>query len=643
MEPLRHALLSALDYLSEADREVVARAFDRAVEWHDGQTRDSGEPYVTHPIAVAQYLASLEAERDTLVAALLHDVVEDNRIDLPTVQAEFGEEVSKLVDGVTKLTKMHYEGDRTARQMASLRKLLLMASDDLRVILIKLADRWHNIETLSSLRPDKRQRVAYETLDIYVPFARIVGLWELKRRFEEICFPAVFPEEASLWHERVAELRSKLQPERSDFVQHINAITAREVTGTLSLMTDYELREKLYGDLDRLNETHQVDSVLLIIAGTATPTDCYQLLGEVHQRYPVRGLSFRDYINAPSPNGYRGLHTTIFLSKNHQLRLRIQTEEMYDYVSKRKISSWINEKTNDIYTALASLNQTSYDKDRFLQDVKGSVLERMNVFTTAGEIITLPRGATGIDFAFVVNPGYVASMAGIRVNGEVQEATFELHDGDTAELILLEKGPSATRALWVEKVKSVAAREALKQSLSLLPEQKKREEGKLLLQLEARKRRLPIWWLLHWAGTQQDLALSLEQPDFEILLERVGTGELSVRKVMDAYKSLLLHTPSWFIRILKFFSLLPKARVLNKEASIIDIDVMAEDRQGLIYDITKCIAERKMNIAKFSVYAVPPRDALYRIRLEVANFHEFSQLYDAILQVASVKSIVRRR
>src|SRR3989344_492602 len=231
-------LLAAIGYLPQPQQEQVLLALKRAEKFHEGQQRDSGEPYITHPLAVAEYLARLEASATTLKAALLHDVVEDSHTTLEEVEREFGKEVAHLVDGVTKLSHLRYEGKREQRQVASLRKLLLTAHGDLRVILIKLADRWHNVETIEGLRLDKQERVAAETLDIYVPFARLVGLWDLKSRMEEVCFPIAMPNEYAVWHSKIAAKRQEVAEERQAFIARANAQTKDDVKAELQFMTD---------------------------------------------------------------------------------------------------------------------------------------------------------------------------------------------------------------------------------------------------------------------------------------------------------------------------------------------------------------------------------------------------------------------
>ncbi len=644
MEDLKKELLASLEYLSAKEREHIGRAFDIAQQWHDGQLRISGEPYITHPAHVAINLATLEAGKDMIIVALLHDVLEDERTDFETIRETFGEEIAKLIDGVTKLSKVIYEGEPSLRQVVSLRKLLLVSSEDIRVILIKLADRLHNVQTIGSLRPDKQARIARETLDIYVPFARVVGLWDWKRIFEDICFPIAMPEEYTQWNAAIEKAREKLRKEREEFVAHINSVTSKRVHAHLASMTDYQLYQRLYGNIERLEETNRIDSVVLVIEGSTAAEDCYHVLGSIHSRYPVHSLSFRDYISAPQPNGYRALHTTIFLSRNHELRLCIQTEEMYNFVAHRKISAWTGQQNTDIRSALSSLNRAAFDRDRYVSDLKETVLDRMNVFTSAGEVISLPRNATGIDFAFTVDPDLLSSLESIRVNGEAREAIFELQDGDTVELVLLDGDPGRMRqrVLWLEKAKSIEARESLKQSLASLPQTEQKSEGTSILEYECRKWRLPLWWIFNVSATQQKMTAALGEESFDRVLEKIGTGQLAVGKVVELYKA-SLGTPTFLQRVLQFLNLLPRSRVLNKSASIIDIDIITLDKPGMIYNVSRCFAERNINISKFKAYAFPPHDALYQIRLEVNSSKEYSELYDALLQVPNVKSITRKR
>ncbi|MDD5469990.1 MAG: HD domain-containing protein [Candidatus Peribacteraceae bacterium] len=634
----------ALHYLPDAEKKNVLRALVTAEKLHDGQSRTSGEPYIHHPIAVASYLAELEASQDVLIAALLHDAVEDEHTTFGDVSSQYGETIAKLVDGVTKLSKRRYEGRMAERQVASLRKMLLTAHEDLRVILIKLADRKHNIETIGALPQQKQERVAAETLDIYVPFARLVGLWELKERFETVCFPIVYPEESAKWHAIIEQKRSEVLQERLAFIQQINEKTTNNVHASMQQMTDYEIYTKMQGNIHLLDKVYNIDSAHLVVQSDSF-LDCYHLLGEVHAQYPVHVGSFRDYISSPQANGYRALHTTIFLSQNHELRLRIQTQSMHEHASNRKIPSWLNEEQANIYDALSGLHAAPLaGHEKYLQDLKASVLSRpIHVFTTSGDIFSLPKDATGVDFAFALNPGHMSYLAGIRINGELVEASHALQDGDTVDLVLLAEGESEQRTMWMEQVKSVEARERIRRSLRRSPKQQRRMQGRKLLEQEAQKWRMSLWPLEHIRPLQRQFAQALECTSYEEALEQIGTGTLPVRTAVEVYQDLVRKPRGIYVTLLKFLGLLPKTRILDKEAQVIDIEVYAADRPGLIYGISKCFAERHINIANFFVYAVPPEGALYKIRLEVKNFEEFSALYDALLQVPDVDKVVRVR
>lgn len=643
MNELHSIFLASIHYLSDEDRALVEDALDAAEQWHKGQTRASGEEYIMHPISVALRLTHLEAGAQVLAAALLHDVVEDGVATLADIGDRFGDTVATLVDGVTKLGRVAHEGDPSLRQVASLRKMLLVASEDIRVLTIKMADRLHNVETLGPLRPDKQQRIARETLDIYVPFSRTLGLWEWKREMEQVCFPIAFPEESKAWHDAIAEIRLGLQPERERFVEEFNRLTEKRVQPSLVTMTDYELFQRLYHDRERLTQTSQIDSIGIVIAESSDPRMCYRVLGEVHMRYPMRSLSFRDFINAPQPSGYRALHTTIFLSRNHELRLRIQTEDMHRFSMRRMVTAWKHRGGTDIMSALSSLSSTPFDRDQFITDVKNVVLERINVFTTGGEIIALPKGATGVDFAFFMNPDYLTSLKGVQVNGHPYEPTHELKGGDTVELLLFEGSDTALdrRVMWSEQVRLPGAKKAIKQELAELPEETQRKAGRSLLASEIGKWRLPLWWLFHRESTQRRFSAALGVPSFDEVLRRIGSGQLGVGKAAETYRS-ILEAPTFLQHILRFLGLLPRTRVQDKNALVMKLEVYANDVPGMIYNIAKCFADRHVNIADFTVFAMPPKDALYRIRCEVKNFDEFSQLFDTLVQVPNVKRVVRK-
>jgi len=640
-------LANAIEYLQPEEQHQVMCALEKAVEWHEGQYRSSGALYVEHPVAVAVYLASLKAGKETLIAALLHDVVEDERASLDDVRSLFGDSVAKLVDGVTKLSKLKYEGKRVKRQIASLRKMLLSANEDLRVIFIKLADRLHNILTISALPPDKQDRIAHETLEIYVPFARLAGLWDLKRVFETSCFPIAFPEESAEWSKHIQALRLKLDRERTSFVERINAETATDVEAHIDYMTDYEVYQKLQGQIALLKDVQSLDSINVVLTeeGKEAELNCYKLLGEVHRKYPVLADSFHDYISTPQPNGYRALHTTVFIAQNHLVKLRIQTRYMHDYNVRRKLSDWAVDPESNLRAALAALSKSPKDGSDYLEDLKSTVLEKpISIFTTLGEIISLPPDSTGVDFVYAVDPGYLRYLEGIWVNGERMEASRKLEDGDTVEPIYLVTEENGKHSMmWLNKVKSIEAREALKNAIQKDSVADVNTQARQILTQELGKERLSPTWLFRVGQLQKLVSEALGFSSFDHVLQDLGSGLLPVSRVVEAYKKVLAEPHGIFVRILSALHLLPRSRVLDNKKYLINIAIYAKDRRGLIYDITRCFAQRDINIAKFGVFAYPNGGALYHIRLEAKDFEEFSDLFDALLQVPSVTRVLRTR
>ncbi|MBI1934634.1 HD domain-containing protein [Candidatus Peregrinibacteria bacterium] len=634
--------MEACAYLSDADRTDVWRALAQVKTWHEGQFRHSGDPFVVHPIATALFLAKLECKGATLIAGLLHDVVEDGCTTFDEVERLFGAEVRVLVDAVTKLTKLHYEGKRSERQIASLRKMLLVASDDLRVIFIKIADRLHNVETLHALPPDKQERIAWETLEIYVPFARMVGLWEVKRRFEEICFPIAFPREARQWHENIARRREELAPERHSATTRIRAVTQVRTEAHLTIMTDYELYQKCSGNLTHLRDAGSMDSIQVLPEDSdADARVCYELLGDVHRHFHVHPTAFRDFVSQPLPNGYRALHTRLFLAHDHQVLVRIQTKGMHEYATMRKMSAWVSDRENALVKVLRALSARAEKPEEYLQDLKENVLQGMiNVVTPSGEIVTLPRGATGIDLAAALDTSFLTHLTAMRVNGEQREVTGELCDGDTAELLFSEGDGNGRDVFFRQRAKTIEAREDLRKLAGKLSPEKLREEGEFLLAHECSKYLLPLRWLFRFSLVQRELARRLQQKDLQSLLGQMGGGVVAADRVTQEYARLLSHPPGFFLQLLVRCHAVRCPRPLAPGA-IVTIDVTLTDRPGVLHAITRCFAERGVNIVGTNTYEVSKGVVCDRLGVEVKDVQEFSDLYDALLQVPGVQKIQR--
>ena len=647
--------LAAIRYVPSTERDDVERALQQVKTWHAGQFRHSGDPFVVHPIATALFLAQLECSAPTLIAGLLHDVVEDNCTTFDEVERLFGKEVRGLVDAVTKLTKLRYEGKRHERQIASLQKMLLAASEDLRVIVIKLADRLHNVETIGALPPDKQERIAHETLEIYAPFARMTGLWEVKRRFEEVCFPIAFAEEATAWRSQIMQRRAELAPLRDTFVRGVPETMSVTAEARLTPMTDYELFRKCDHSQERLRGSGVVDSVLILLRGAdAQARACYEVLGALHGRYHSRHGGIRDFIGQPLPNGYQALHTVLFLAYDHQVLVRIQTETMEEYASRRKYSTWMTDRTNPLYRALAGVHGRESVPEQYIENLRANVLaDRINVFTPAGDIVVLPRGATGIDLAAALDTSFLKHLAAMQVNGEHLEVTGELHDGDTVELLfseeeddrpsLRELRPASEReALWRQRAKTIAAKEDLRRMADDMSREKLEEGGQFLLAHECGKHLLPFSWLFRSSFLQRELAGRLKQKDFQSLLEQMGAGIVAVDRVAQEYFRVLSDPPSFLFRLLVRCRCIRCPHPLVPGA-MVTIDVTLTDRPGVLHAITRCFADRGVNITGTNTYTVAPGVVCDRLGVMVKSSEEFSDLYDALLQVPGVRGVRRVR
>src|SRR3989338_5580312 len=636
--------LAAIRYVPSTERDGVERALQQVKTWHEGQFRHSGDPYVVHPIATALFLAKLECGGATLIAGLLHDVVEDGCTTFDEVERLFGNEVRRLVDAVTKLTKLRYEGKRSERQIASLRKMLLAASDDLRVIFIKIADRLHNIETIGALSSDKQERIASETLEIYVPFARMVGLWDTKRRFEEICFPIAFPLEARQWRERIARRREELLPWRLSAIARIRKVTQAPTEVHLILMTDYELYRKFGGNPLRLRDAGSIDSVQVLPEDpNADARACYEILGDIHQHFHVNPTAFRDFVSQPLPNGYRALHTKLFIAHDHQVLLRMQTKSMHEYATMRKMSAWMGYRENALAKVLHALSAREEKPEEYLQDLKENVLKEMiNVVTPSGEIVTLPRGATGIDLAAALDTSFITHLAAMRVNGVQREVTVELHDGDTVELLFTDVDGNGRDALWRQRAKTIAAKEDLRRMANGISPDKLEEEGKFLLVHECGKHLLPLSWLFRFSFLQRELVWRLKQEDFRNLLEQIGAGIVSVDRVALEYRALLEDPTGFLLHLLVRCHCIRCPRPLVP-GTMVTVDVTLTDRPGVLHAMTRCFAERGVNIVGTNTYEVSKGIVCDRLGVEVKDVQEFSDLYDALLQVPGVQGIRRIR
>lgn len=526
----------------DADFAFIDQAYQVAEKAHRGQVRKSGDPYITHPVAVTEILAEYGLDRPTLAAALLHDTVEDTDITLPQIEAKFGSEVALLIDGVTKLDRIQYSSPQEA-QAATIRKMVVAMAQDVRVLLMKLADRLHNIRTVSALRLEKQQRVALETLDVYVPLAHRLGVQEIKHELEDRCFAILEP---GIY----AEIESKLverAPEREVFIEKViseleAALSDAGIPATVTGRPKhhYSIYRKMVEDQRGFGEIFDLIGIRII---TTDLRNCYAALGLVHSKWvPVTGR-FKDFIAMPKTNLYQSLHTTVIGPDGKPLEVQLRTEEMHRLAESGIAAHWRYKEgssasdvpwVGDIRTLLET-----EDPQEFLDTLKLDFYQdEVFVLTPAGDVKTLPRGATGIDFAYAVHTEVGNRCVGVRINGRLLPLSTRLESGDIVEVLAsraIDAGPSLDWLNFVltsrakSKIKSFFLRERREQALA---------EGKELIATAIRKEGFGLGASARDAYLA-DIALELGKTDLETLLVAIGDGSVLASTVVNRLHRLL--------------------------------------------------------------------------------------------------------
>ena len=524
-------------YLDNEERARLSRAFLFGADAHERQKRSSGEPYFTHPVAVACILAEMSMDVDTLIAALLHDVIEDTEVDAAQIGNAFGEEVSKLVTGVTKLDKIEFTSKAEA-QAENFRKMLLAMVEDIRVIIIKLSDRLHNMTTLGPLKPAKRRRIALETLDIYAPIAHRLGMHHFKNEFEDLAFEAIYPLRYRVLKSRVAEARGhrkklfeKLHQSLANHLSREN-IPADMIQGREKRL--YSIYRKMRSKGLSFAEIMDVYAFRII---ARSYKECYWILGLVHALYKPIPKKFKDYIATPKANGYQSLHTTLFGPYGIPVEIQIRTEAM-DYTADRGVAAhWVyksdditGEKAQRWLQRLNILQKQTSSSMELIENVKVDLFpDEVYVFTPTGDIVELPSGATVIDFAYHIHSQVGNSCIAARVNRRLVPLSHQLKHGDTVEIMTSPKGhPSPS---WLNFVTTGKAKSAIKLYMRNQENETAHALGKRLLAqaLNRYKINLETMSVLF----QQVAADAFQISNFRNLLIQIGKGELNCSAVAD--------------------------------------------------------------------------------------------------------------
>ncbi len=457
-------------YHTSVDADRLARAFDFGREAHDGQTRASGEPYFTHPIAVANILADMRLDEESIITALLHDTVEDCDVTLDTLDSEFGGDVAQLVDGVTKLSRLAIKTLPSSAQAENFRKLLLAMSEDVRVLLVKLADRTHNMRTLSFIpKPEKQIRIARETMDIYAPLAERIGLTQIQNELEESAFEVLHGEMRQSILTRLEFLTSEAKITIPTISVELEATLERigiECSVTGRLKSPYSIWRKMQNKAVTMEQLADIVAFRILVPSAE---DCYRALGQLHQNYPTVMGRFKDYISTPKRNGYQSLHTGLLGPQNHRIEVQIRTPDMHRVAEHGVAAHW-QYKDGQIggpgrkfkwVQELVGLLDEEAGADEFLEHTKMDLYrDQVFCFTPRGDLIALPRGATAVDFAYAVHTQIGETCVGVRINGKTRQLATELQNGDQIEIQTASQ--AKPRAEWESFVKTGRAKSAIR-------------------------------------------------------------------------------------------------------------------------------------------------------------------------------------
>ncbi|MFA7286374.1 MAG: RelA/SpoT family protein [Patescibacteria group bacterium] len=462
-----------------ADLDMVRLAYEFADQAHQGQKRTNGEPYITHALAVANKLSTMRVDLNTVIAGLLHDVPEDTSYTVPDIRENFGVDVAALVEGITKLGTLKYRG--MERYVENLRKMFLAISKDVRVVLIKFADRLHNLETLDALAPEKRQRIALESMEIFAPIAHRLGMWEIKGQLEDLSFKYT-DQESYAW---VSQLMATTSPSKEknlakvmallrDKLDENQTITVLDIEGRAKFL--YSLYKKLLRHDRDISKIYDLVAVRVIVENV---TECYAVLGIIHQLWkPLRGR-IKDYIAQPKPNGYQSLHTTVFVGPGEIVEFQIRTKAMdeeshygpaahwyYTEQGKPKEGIKMNSPRYAWVTELVKLQKEIRDTTEYLEHLKIDVFpENIFVFTPGGDVIALPDQATPVDFAYHIHSDIGNHCVAARINNKLMPLSTPLKSGDMVDIVI-DKKRARPSPDWLQFVKTRTARERIKLELN---------------------------------------------------------------------------------------------------------------------------------------------------------------------------------
>jgi len=706
----------------KADVALIERAYAAAEKAHSGQKRKSGEPYITHPVAVAQILADLGIGSKTLAAALLHDTVEDTDYTLDLLRADFGDEIAMLVDGVTKLDKLKY-GD--SAQAETVRKMVVAMSKDIRVLVIKLADRLHNARTWGFVPEESAKRKAQETIEIYAPLAHRLGIQTIKWELEDLSFAVLHPK---LYVEIESLVRDRT-PQREEFVQHVidavnDDLKAGKIKGQVVGRPKqyYSIYQKMVSRGRDFTEIYDLVGIRVLVNNIR---DCYGVLGAIHARWnPVPGR-FKDYIATPKFNLYQSLHTTVIGPKGRPVEIQIRTHEMHQRAEFGVAAHWkykerikagrgeADSLTTDTEMAwlahISDWQAETEDAGEFLDNLRFEIgAKEVYVFTPQGKVIGLPAGATPVDFAYAVHTEVGHRTMGSKVNGRLIPLETELSSGDVVEVFTSKNPDAGPSQDWLNFVKSPRARNKIRGWFTKERREEAIEHGKDAIARAMRKQNLPLQKLMS-SDVFAEVAAGMRYEGVEALYAAVGEGHVSTQSVLEkvvaAVQSeaeadeaevpfvpkgrarqlkssdsgvLVRGAPDILVKLAKCCTPVPGDPIIgfvtrgsgvsvhrddcknvptleaerermipvewaptSSSVFLVQIQVEALDRAGLLSDITRVLSENHVNILSANVSTSSDRLAVSRYVFEMGDTVHLDRLLNAVRRIDAVYDVYR--
>jgi (p)ppGpp synthetase, RelA/SpoT family len=701
---------------TENDINLILKAYDYALKAHEGQYRNSGEPYIVHPVEVAMILANLELDVSTIASGLLHDVIEDTSITYEDIKNEFGQEIADLVDGVTKLGMIEYKS-KVEQQAENMRKMLIAMAKDIRVIMIKLADRLHNMRTLKYLSEEKQKEKAQETLEIYAPIAHRLGMSMIKWELEDLSLRYLHPDDYYSLVEKVAKKRKEREESIKELIDKL-----KEKLNEIGIKAEVDGRPKhfysIYKKMKQQNKTfEQIYDLMAVRVIVNTVKDCYGTLGAVHTLWKPMPGRFKDYIAMPKPNMYQSLHTTVIGPKGEPFEIQIRTWDMHRTAEYGIAAHWRykeGKSYEDEFDAKLSWLRQLLEWQRELKDAKEFMetlkidlfTDEVYVFTPKGDVISLPAGSTPIDFAYSIHTEIGHRLNGAKVNGKIVPIDYELKNGDIVEILTTtnsDRGPSRD---WLQIVKSSQAKNKIRQWFKKEKREENIERGEEIFYRELKRHGIQQSQLK--GDIMESVLKKLNMHSEEDLFAAIGFGGLALNQIIPRIKEELKqiesenkkqNTPiveikrkpkiggmgvivkgedNVMVRFSKCCSPVPgdeivgyvtkgrgvsihrkdcpnikdyvydKNRIIEVEwdqgkniAYQADIQIMANDRYGLLTDVTSILADIKISVRAVNARTTKDNVAIINLTLEITSREQLEKIMNKLKALDGVTDVYR--